>query len=120
MKEKYSDERTFLVSKKTEERKEHKTCFSAQDNVAVKSCLQEILDRDIYKQDFECITIPLIFEAVSYDEVKTNLQKVVDSGLFESGVDEWPPPDLATNLRSMQSFSPIATMANLPSAPPIA
>ena len=72
-----------LFLKVRAERKEHKTCFSAQDNVAVKSCLQEILDRDIYKKDFESITIPLIFEAVSYDEVKTNLQKVVDSGLFE-------------------------------------
>ncbi|MBO4792458.1 MAG: nucleotidyl transferase AbiEii/AbiGii toxin family protein, partial [Clostridia bacterium] len=60
-----------------------KTCLSAQDDVNIKSCLQEILDQDIYKKDFEYITIPLIFEAVSYDEVKSNLQKVIDSGLLE-------------------------------------
>lgn len=72
-----------LFLKVRTERKEHKTCLSAQDDVNIKSCLQEILDRDIYKKDFESITMPLIFETVSYDEVKSNLQKVVKSGLIE-------------------------------------
>ena len=72
-----------LFLKVRAERKEHKTCLSAQDDVNMKSCLQEIADRDIYKKDFESITIPLIFETTSYDEVKSSLQKVIDSGLFE-------------------------------------
>ena len=39
-----------------EERKAHKVCFSAQDNVNIKMCLQEIIDKDIYKNDYEIIS----------------------------------------------------------------
>ena len=57
--------------------------FSEDIDLNMKSCLQEIMDMDIYKKDFESITIPLIFETISYDEVKSSLQKVIDTGLFE-------------------------------------
>ena len=72
-----------LFLKVRAERKEHKACLSAQDDVNIKSCLQEILNRDIYKKDFESITLPLIFETVSYDEAKSAIQRVIDSRLFE-------------------------------------
>ena len=65
-----------------EERKNHKICFSAQDGVNIKKCLQEIIDKDIYKNDYEAITAPLIFDKVSYAAVKDNLQKIVNSILF--------------------------------------
>lgn len=71
-----------LFSKVREERKAHKTCLSAQDEVNIKSCLQEIIDRDIYKRDYEAISVPLIFEKVSYAEVKAALQGIINSRLF--------------------------------------
>ena len=66
-----------------EERKNHKVCFSAQDDVNIKMCLQEIIDKDIYKSDYESITIPLIFDEVPYATVKNNLQKIANSILFK-------------------------------------
>ena len=66
-----------------EERKVHKSCPSAMENIDIRSCLQEIIDKDIYKKDFESITIPLVFEEVSYNTVKSNLQKIVCSKLFD-------------------------------------
>ena len=65
-----------------EERKAHKTCLSAQDGADVKSCLQEIIGRDVYKRDYETITMSLIFEKVSYAEVKEALRKIINSDLF--------------------------------------
>ena len=71
-----------LFSKVREERKAHKACLSAQDGISVKDCLQEIIDRDVYKKDYESITMPLIFEKVGYAEDKAALQKIVNGELF--------------------------------------
>ena len=71
-----------LFLKVREERKLHKTCLSAQDGVDVKTCIQEIIDKDIYKKDYENITLPLIFDDVEYETVKDNLIKIISSCLF--------------------------------------
>lgn len=72
-----------LFTKVREERKAHKTCLSAQDDVNIKKCIEEIIDKDIYKKDYENITIPLIFDKVDYETVKANLTKIVVSNLFK-------------------------------------
>lgn len=35
---------------------------SAQDDVNIKKCIEEIIKKDIYKKDYENITVPLIFD----------------------------------------------------------
>ena len=72
-----------LFLKVREERKLHKACLSAQDGVDIKKCIQEIIDKDIYKKDYESITLPLIFDKVDYDEVKNNLNTIILDGLFD-------------------------------------
>jgi len=72
-----------LFLKVREERKTHKTCLSAQDGVDIKVCIQEIIDKDVYRKDYENITAPLIFDKVNYDEVKNNLNRIVSNGLFD-------------------------------------
>ena len=72
-----------LFLKVREERRKHEKCLSAQDNVNIKSCLQQIVDKDIYKDDFESITKSLIYEEIKYGEVKSNLQYIINSGLLD-------------------------------------
>ena len=72
-----------LFSKVREERKLYKTCLSAQDGIDIKTCFQEIIDKDIYKKDYENITFPLIFDDVRYETVKNNLLSIVKSKLFK-------------------------------------
>ena len=55
---------------------------SAQDGVNVKKCIQEIIDKDIYKRDYESITSSLIFDNVDYKTVKMNLIRISSSRLF--------------------------------------
>ena len=66
-----------------EERKRHKVCLSAQDGVDIKSLLKEIIDKDVYKSDYESITSSLLFEEVEYRAAVRALQIIIDSELFQ-------------------------------------
>lgn len=72
-----------LFLKVREERKAHKTCLSAQADIDIKACIKDIIDRDIYKKDYENITIPLIYDKVDYYKVKNNLNKIIKTNLFD-------------------------------------
>lgn len=62
-----------------EERKGHSTCYSAQDSVNIMKCLQEIIDKAVYKKDYEAITTPLIFDNVNYETVIRQLQSIINN-----------------------------------------
>lgn len=68
------------------ERSEHSTCYSAQENVNIKDLLKKIVDKKIYKNDYETITLNLLYEDVSYNEAVNVLQKIINSGLLDSNV----------------------------------
>ena len=71
-----------LVKNVREERKPHVNCRSAKDGVDMNVLLQEIVDKDIYKPDYEEITSKMLFEEVSYETVVTALRKIIESGIF--------------------------------------
>ena len=60
------------------EREPHKTCLSAKSGVNLISLLQEIIDSDVYKADYENKTYNMLYKKVSYDEAIQSLQKIVD------------------------------------------
>lgn len=65
------------------ERSNHATCISSQGNVDLKGLLQEIIDRKVYKDDYEAITASLLYEDISYDMAVDALQKIVNSRMFD-------------------------------------
>lgn len=71
-----------LVCEVYEERKPHEQCHSAKDGIDMNKLLQEIIDKDIYKKDYEDITSKMLFEDVPYKTAIENLQKIVDYKLF--------------------------------------
>lgn len=71
-----------LVSEVFDERKPHEQCRSAKDGIDMNALLQEIIDKDIYKKDYEDITEKMLFEDVPYTTVIKTLQKIVDYKLF--------------------------------------
>lgn len=71
-----------LVSEVFGERKPHEQCHSAKDGIDMNALLQEIIDKDIYKKDYEDITAKMLFEDVSYATAIKALQKIVDYKLF--------------------------------------
>jgi len=64
------------MKKVREVRKHSNYCHSAKDDVDLPKILQEILDKDAYKADYESITKILLFEDVKYEDIKTSLQEL--------------------------------------------
>lgn len=71
-----------LVQNVREERKPHVNCRSAKDGINMNALLQEIIDKAVYKQDYEEITEKILFEEVTYETAAAALQKILKSGIF--------------------------------------
>lgn len=71
-----------LVQSVREERKPHVNCHSAKNGIDMNALLQEIVDKAVYKQDYEDITTKILFEEVSYETAVTALKKIIASGIF--------------------------------------
>ncbi len=76
------EEMRLLFKQVREERKGHPACLSAKDEVDIKSLLQEIVDKDIYKNDYESITSALLFENVPYEVAIETVRSIAESNLF--------------------------------------
>lgn len=71
-----------LVLSVREERKPHVNCRSAKDGIDMNALLQEIVDKAVYRQDYEDITAKILFENVPYETATTALRKIIASGIF--------------------------------------
>lgn len=78
----FNDELKTLIKTVREERKEHKTCLSAQDNVNMNLLIKEIITNDTYRSDYENITASLLFKPVHYNTAIKVLDKVLQENIF--------------------------------------
>lgn len=60
-------------------------CSSASSDISLADVIQEIHNKQVYRYDYETITMPLLYEKVDYDTAATVLPKVV------SFLREFPP-----------------------------
>lgn len=79
---KLDDSLRQLAASVYEERKPHVNCRSAKDGIVMNALLQEIIDRAVYKQDYEDITRKLLFEDVDYETAISAVQKIIDSKIY--------------------------------------
>jgi predicted nucleotidyltransferase component of viral defense system len=63
-------------------RKESQYCYSAQDGKDMQKLLQEIVNKDTYKKDYEFSTAYLLFEKVPYKTAKEALIKILELKIF--------------------------------------
>ena len=66
-----------------EERRPHKMCLSVQNGKNVTKILREVIDKKTYKEDYDTITVPLLFEAVSYNTAVSALENILQNGIFD-------------------------------------
>ena len=78
-----SDELLKLIPEVRAVRSEMIVCPSAKEGVCVADILREIIKSQVYKSDYEDITMGLLFVPVGYETVIQSLQKVLDSGMWE-------------------------------------
>lgn len=72
-----------LAKKVREERKKGSKCYSAQDGISVPKLLQDMIDTEFFKKDYEKSTVKLLSKSVSYEETVKALKTIVASGVFE-------------------------------------
>lgn len=65
------------------DRKQHSKCPSANDEINIKTILQEIVNNEVYKKDYETNTKGLLFEKVSYEKAISVINKILNSGLLD-------------------------------------
>ena len=59
-----------------------KNCYSAKDEIDMNKLLQEIIDKEFYKKDYQDITEKILFDNVDYSVAIDGVRKVVEFGLF--------------------------------------
>ena len=64
------------------EREPHKTCLSAKTDVNMNGLLQEIIDTNAYKADYESKTYNMLYKKVSYEEAVETLKKIIEKKIF--------------------------------------
>lgn len=71
-----------LINDVRELRKQNVKCLSAKDNVNPKEVLNEIIELDIYQEDYNDITKDLLFEDIEYSEVIETLKTINETDIF--------------------------------------
>lgn len=77
-----SDELQKLIPEVRDVRSEMIVCPSAKEGVCVADVLREIIESQVYKSDYEDITMGLLFVPETYDAVIQSLKKILDSGMW--------------------------------------
>ena len=72
-----------LVVQVAEERRPHSRSLSVQEGINIKQVLLEIIEKQVYRNDYEKVTSALLFESISYDMAVMALNEIVNSGLYD-------------------------------------
>ena len=71
-----------LVQEVRGQREPLPVCPSAKTGVCINDVLAEIVDKEIYRQDYESITGKLLFTYVPYETVISGVKEIINKGYF--------------------------------------
>ena len=74
---------TDLVKEVRFERAKNPICPSAQPDIDIRKLLNEIVESEAYKADYNSITSKILFENVSYEEAIKAVKRIADANLFD-------------------------------------
>ena len=72
-----------LIQEVRDVRSKESICLSAQPDVNVTELLHKIIHDEVYKEDYNTLTVRLLKEKVDYNEAIQALRKIADSGFFD-------------------------------------
>lgn len=78
-----TDEMKRLVPEVRAVRSNLSICPSAMEEVSVTNILHEIIDKQVYKMDYENITLGLLFIPVTYQAVIQSIRQLAESGMWD-------------------------------------
>lgn len=66
-------------------RKEHGNYLIEQQNgYDIPTLLREIIDKEVYRKDYETVTQKVLFDEITYDEAIRSLEMIIECGVFVS------------------------------------
>lgn len=71
-----------LIREVRKQRKASSICVSAKDGINISEVLKEIVDKNVYKDDYQNLTEKLLLEKVPYEVALQALQEILDRKLF--------------------------------------
>lgn len=74
----------LLVREVRAVRAETNICPSAMQGVDVTALLNKIVEEDVYKEDYNVLTVKLLEDKVAYEEVILSVKRIADSGIFDA------------------------------------
>lgn len=77
-----TDEVVKLIPEVREVRSELSICPSAKEDICVTGILNEIIEEQAYKSDYEDVTTGLLFVPEKYDTVIQSIKQLADSGIW--------------------------------------
>ena len=77
-----TDELVKLIPEVRKVRSELAICPSAKEGVCVTNILNEIIDSQVYRKDYEDITLGLLFVPETYDTVIQSMKQLADCGIW--------------------------------------
>ncbi|MCM1195052.1 MAG: nucleotidyl transferase AbiEii/AbiGii toxin family protein, partial [Firmicutes bacterium] len=78
-----TDELKQFVKEIRYARKENERYLIEQGDEHIPSILRDIIDKGIYRQDYEQITRYMLYDTTPYDEAIKSLETIIASGVFE-------------------------------------
>ena len=78
-----TDKVVSLIPEVRAVRSELSICPSAKESVCIKDIMNDIMDKQAYKKDYEEITLGLLFVPETYDTVIHSFEKLVNSGIWD-------------------------------------
>lgn len=79
-----TDKLSKLIPQVRAVRSELSICPSAKEGVCIADILRNIMDEQVYKKDYDDITLGLLFVPETYDTVVQSIVKMVDSGIWDN------------------------------------
>lgn len=81
---KLDDNLKDLIKEVREDRKLGTKCYSAQDGVSVPNLLQQMIDTEFFKKDYEDSTEKLLSKPVTYEEAIKAIEMIIASDVFDT------------------------------------
>ncbi|MCD8020305.1 MAG: hypothetical protein LUF92_12220 [Clostridiales bacterium] len=78
------EELSSLIKEVRTVRAKTNICPSAMPGVNVTDLLNHIVTENIYKEDYNVLTMKLLEEKTKYEDAITSVSKIVKSGVFDS------------------------------------
>ena len=72
-----------LVREVRDERAKTNICPSAKQGIDISGMLMEIIENNVYKSDYESITLRLLEEPVSYETAVDAIKSIAKTGAFD-------------------------------------